>query len=497
MAMNNTVKKTLRIAGLLLPVIFIAIFLLFPVFSVLIDGIYSDGKFTFEFLKEVFSNGFYYKLFAFTLSQALLSTVVTLILGIPIGYIFGRYDFPGRNIFRIFFTVPFVLPSVLVGMGFLNLFTEEGLFGSPLLSIVLAHAFYNIPLVVLYFSSYYENFDRDLISAAKTLQSKPIHTFFRVYLPIFLQPIITAAMLTFNFSFLSFGLILFLGAPALFRTVEVQIYSEYLPGETGIASALAIMQLLVTIAYVIIFLVIIRRNNNSEKSITTSAFPREKLIFKKIFRKFNGWILLFFFVLGFLLEIVPMISILIFSFISKETSSLTLENYTNLFNSAFLNIPFPFTVLNTFLFALGGALFASLLAILTVIVLGRQQKEKRILAYETITYLPLAISSITLSLGILYTFENVPFFVNHPWFFIIISHGLLGYPFVTRALLNGLNTIDPEMEDAASVLGAKFGYKLKKIYLPLLLPSLIAGFIFAFGLSIGEFTITNIFFSSP
>jgi len=59
--------------------------------------------------------------------------------------------------------------------------------------------------------------------------------------------------------------------------------------------------------------------------------------------------------------------------------------------------------------------------------------------------------------------------------------------------MNGLNTIDPEIEESARTLGAKWFYKLRKIYLPLLLPSFIAGLAFAFGLSLGEFAIANFF----
>ena len=497
MVMNTASKKTIRVIGIITPILLISLFLLFPVFSVLISGFVDESGSTISYLRYVFTNGFYYKLFAFTLSQAFLSTIVSLLVGIPLGYIFGKYEFKGRKIFLTLFTVPFVLPSVLVGMGFLNVFTENGLFGSPLLSIVLAHAFFNIPLVIQYFSSYYQNFDRDLIDAAKTLKSNFFNTFFRVYLPIFLQPILTAAMLTFNFCFLSFGIIYVLGAPEQYRTIEIQIFAEYFKGETNTAAALAIMQLLVTVAYIVTYLLLMRKNSNQQKTMSTSTFPREKINYRKFFASTSGWILFIVFILGLALELLPLISIIAFSFINSVTRDFTFENYRNILSllpNSYVGISIPRTILNTVMFALAGAAISTFLAIITVISLGRQRQKKKTITYEMISYLPLAVSSMTISLGILRTFGNSQFFINNPWLFIIISHGLLGYPFVTRALLNGLNTIGPEMEESARTLGANFFYKMKKLYLPLLLPSLVAGIAISFGLSIGEFAISNFFY---
>ncbi len=499
MAIEYSGKKIVRVLGFLTPVLLIALFLLFPVFSVLVFGFVDDSGFTLQYLGEVFSNGYYYKLFAFTLSQALLSTIASLLIGIPLGYFFGKYEFTGRKVLLAIFTVPFVLPSVLVGMGFLNIFSENGLFGIPLLSIILAHAFYNIPLVIHYFVAYYRNFDRDLIDAAKTMKSNSIHSFFRVYLPLFLQPILTAAMLTFNFCFLSFGIILMLGTPGNYRSVEVEINSSYYTGETNLAAALAIMQLIVTVAYVIGYLLLMRRNAKQKKTITTAVFPRTQLEFKKFFSKISSWLLAFCFLAGLALELAPMISILVNSFIGSYTGQFTFENYAGIFSLEsinYVNTSIPQAILNTFLFAFGGACFATILAIITVAVLGKHRKEKKSVTYEMISYLPLAVSAMTISLGIYRIVGDSQFYINYPWLFIIISHGLLGYPFVTRALMNGLNAIDPEMEESAKTLGANWWFKFRKIYAPLLIPALVAGLAFAVGLSIGEFTIANFFYRS-
>ncbi|MBD3192445.1 MAG: ABC transporter permease subunit [Candidatus Heimdallarchaeota archaeon] len=526
MELKTAGQKVFRGISLITPLALISFFLLFPVVSVLISGVVDNGIFTLTYLKQIISDAYYWKLLGFTLAQAFLSTLLTLIFGIPIGYIFGKYEFSGRKIFLTLFTVPFVLPSVLVGMGFLVIFGENGLFGSPFLSIIIAHTFYNIPLVIHFFSAIYQNFDRTLVDAGKTLGSKDLQILLRIYLPLFLQPILTAALLTFNFCFMSFGIIILLGQ-AKFRTLETQIFAEVSKGAVNTAAALAVMQLLVTIGYILCYIYFIGKDNQAEKTMETGAFPRKKIsLIQSFFQKKErrkapekrktmkntivtlsrktGLILkkkeiylFIIFLFGLVLELAPMLSIVINSFWEPQKGIVTLKNYLIIFTlktNNFIGVSIPKTVLNTVLFAFGSSLIATMLAVITILALGRKRLAKISLTYELVTYLPLAISSVTLSLGILQTFINVDFFINNPWLFIIISHGLLGYPFITRALLNGLNTISPEMEEASKTLGANRLFKIRKIYLPLLLPSIVAGIAFSFGLSLGEFTTANFFY---
>jgi ABC-type Fe3+ transport system permease subunit len=239
-----------------------------------------------------------------------------------------------------------------------------------------------------------------------------------------------------------------------------------------------------------------RTNVGKEKAMTTEVQPREPLKLKKFFKRYTGYLLGGAFIFGLLLELAPMISILVYAFLEPYTNNFTFSNFYGIFSLEKIGLvgaSIPKTILNSLLFAIGGSLLATILAIITVVALGKQRRAKKSVSIEMITYIPLAISSVTLSIGILETFVGLDLFANHPWLFIIISHGLIGYPFVTRALMNGLNTIDPEIEESARTLGAKGFYKFWKIYVPLLLPSFIAGLAFAFGLSLGEFAIANFF----
>jgi len=271
------------------------------------------------------------------------------------------------------------------------------------------------------------------------------------------------------FCFLSYGVVLILGAQAHFRTTETQIYAEFFKGESGKASILALLQLLVTIAIVLGYLFYIRKKTQREKTGTTEVFPQEAIKPKQFFKKPGNVVIIGVLLLGLALEIAPMIAIIVNSFWDPYLGQFV-NTFKELFSSetaSIARIGLGSSILNTLKFAFGSAIFASLLSIITVAALGERRSRKSTVSLEMLTYLPLAISSVTLSLGITQTFIGSNFFANNPWIFIIISQGLR----------------------------ANSAYKFYRIYLPLLLRSFLAGFAFALGLSIGEFT-TAIFFSN-
>ena len=91
----------------------------YPVGSVLSSAILVDGQFTVDPLVAVLGDPFYVDLFGFTAYQALLSTVVSVAVGLPGAYLLARFEFPGRKFLRSVTILPFVLPSIMVAVGFL------------------------------------------------------------------------------------------------------------------------------------------------------------------------------------------------------------------------------------------------------------------------------------------------------------------------------------------------------------------------------------------
>ena len=125
------------------PLIFVALFFVWPVVNILALGIAPDGALATGALVDAWTQPFVIDVVLFTLGLALASTLSTLLLGLPPAWVFARFDFPFKSAARALTVVPFVLPTVVVGSAFLAL----GISGS-VVAILIAHVFYNVAVVI-------------------------------------------------------------------------------------------------------------------------------------------------------------------------------------------------------------------------------------------------------------------------------------------------------------------------------------------------------------
>src|SRR5690606_39068991 len=149
--------------------------------------------------------------------------------GLPTALLFARYRFRGKRALTAAFTIPFVMPTVVAGIGFMALAGPRGVLGVDLrnsLAIVLAaHVFYNFAVVARLVASFLERVAPQLEEAAATLGTGRWRTLWRVTLPLAMPATLAAAVLTFIFCFTSFGVILILAPAARFATLEIEIYN--------------------------------------------------------------------------------------------------------------------------------------------------------------------------------------------------------------------------------------------------------------------------------
>jgi thiamine transport system permease protein len=145
-------------------------------------------------------------------------------------------------------TVPFVLPTVVVGAAFLALVGRGGLLGLELdgtaWAVILAHVFFNHAVVVRTVGGLWEGLDPATGEAARVLGASPWRTWWAVTLPALRPAIQSAALVVFLFTFTSFGIVQVLGG-SRHVTLEVEIYRQTAQLlDLPVASVLAILQLL-------------------------------------------------------------------------------------------------------------------------------------------------------------------------------------------------------------------------------------------------------------
>ncbi len=451
-------------------------------------------------------------LFGFTAYQAALSTVASVALGIPAAYVLANYEFYGRRTLRSLTILPFVLPGILVAVGFYATFgragTLNGLLGlvglgpyafiesNPLAIVILAHAFYNAPLVARLTVAAWESVDARTIETARSLGASERRAFLDVVVPQLAPAVLTGALLTFIFTFMTFPIVLALGGLQL-ATVEVWIYDRIQRLDYAEAATLAVLETILSLGLTYAYL----RYESSTAGLARapSPPPREPL-FPDLRTALTPTRLA---VVGYgLLALVvfvgPMASLVAGSL--TDGSGFTLRHYAFLLErqlegESFQTRPLP-AIRNSVLFGIATLVVAVPMGVVVSVTTVRAGRWGRFV--DALAMLPLAVSGIVFGIGLV---QGLVFGISLPggWRFqvtgavaIVVAHAVAAYPFVTRIVSPSLSTLDPAMIESARALGASRVRALIDVELPLIRGGILAGAAFAFAISIGEFSSTVI-----
>jgi thiamine transport system permease protein len=453
----------------------------------------------------------------FTVTQATLSTLLTLVIGLPGAWLFALFTFPGKKFLKLLSTLPFILPTVVVAAGFNALLGPRGWVNLGLMSlfnldsppihflntfpaILAAHVFYNTTIIIRVVSNAWSRQNIRLQQAAKVLGAGPWRAFREVTLPLLRPAILGATLLVFLFNFTSFGAVLMLGGPQ-FATLEVEIYVQTLHLlNLPLASVLSILQLICTLTITI-------GHNRISNSRSMEIAPRAREI--GVRRAHRGWekiIVIFLIVVLFTLLVSPLASLALRSIVKLEANrgergeiqrGLTLRYYRELWvnrRGSLFYVPPIAAARNSFLFALITILITVTLGFLVAYALRQPTPINAVL--DPLLMLPLGASAITLGLGFIIVFNRPPFSNIEFPILLPIAHSLVALPFVVRTLGPALQSIPTSLRNAARVLGARPLRVWREVDLPLLTPSILVSAIFALTISLGEFGAST-FLSRP
>jgi thiamine transport system permease protein len=447
-------------------------------------------------------------LVGFTIYQAILSTVVSVCLGLPGAYLLSRYEFRGRATLRSLTILPFVLPSIMVAVGFIAMFGRTGLLNDLLALVgvgpvsllftlelvILAHAFYNAPLVVRLVTAAWEGVDARRVETARAMGASPLRAFRDVVLPQLRPALLTAALLTFVFTFMSFPIVLALGGLQL-ATVEVWLYSRVRSLALAEAATLGAIETGVSLALTYAYLRYEARTTAARTGGPTLE-RRVLLAGRATLRDPRRVALLGYGALALVVFVGPLASLLIES-VTGPNGQFTAAYYQFLLDrqsatASGTTRPLP-AVRNSLLFAAGTLVVAVPMGIVVSLVATRGGRGSR-LAEAGLTA-PLAVSGIVVGLGLLQTlvFGTTLFgrrlTVTGP-VAIVLAHAVAAYPFVSRNVTPALGSIDTDLVAAARSLGATRLEALADVELPLVAPAVVAGAAFAAAISVGEFDST-------
>ncbi|ABX06081.1 MAG TPA: iron ABC transporter permease [Herpetosiphon sp.] len=501
--MSNTHQRRIQWLYWILALPALAFFVLFfgvPLWAIMQRAFAEKGLGA--AIQMVFSNRSLLQVVAWSAWQATLSTMLTLLLGVPTAYILAHYRFPGRALLRSLIAVPFVLPTVVVALAFRALLGERGLINRWLVAwlelaqppleleqslgmILIAHVFFNLTVVVRLLTAYWSNHDPRLEASAQVLGAPRWRVWLEVTLPLAMPALLAAALLVFTFTFSAFGTVLLLGSSQQ-RTIEVEIYDQAIHQfNLPIAATLSLLQILTSLGLTLAYTRLVRRSSVPQEAQALSlrrarTWPSRVAI---------GGVML----LASSLIVLPLASLVLGAL--RIEGQWSLEYFRMLGinqRGSYAYVPPTQAMLNSLRYAGITTILALVFGLPCAYLLAQPQgRLTRLL--DGVLMLPLGTSAVTVGLGYIIAFRSYEFWGWETpdlrrWSGLLpLAHTLLALPFVIRTMVPALRRLNPQLREAARMLGAKPWQAWREVDLGLLLPSIMAAGLFAFTVSLGDF----------
>ena len=490
----------------MVPLAFLGLFFAYPVGAIVVRGLRPDEHWQLGVFGEVLRDPYQRRIAWFSLWQAAASTVLTLVVAMPMAALFARFEFRGRRVLWSLLLVPFVLPTVVVGAAFLALVGPKGTTGVDLHGtiglVLIAHVFFNVAVVVRTVGGLWGNLDPSLEEAARTLGASRWKAFREVTLPLLRPAIAAASSIVFLFCFTSFGVVLLLGGPRA-RTLEVEIYDQtarFL--RLDIAAVLAIVQLVGVGLALVLY-----ARYQQRRSVQQALRPRSEVAHAP--RTTGERLFVASVLTGMAVGLGAPLAVLVWrSFATGGTPTL---RYWQALGAS----PRGGTLFVSPWSAVGNSLAAAAVATVVAVTVGglaawalarpRRASRGRGLgsvgnagraSFDAVLMLPLATSAVTVGFGFLIALDKPPVDLRDSWWLVPLAQATVAVPFVIRILVPVLRSIDGELREAAAVLGASPAQTWREVDLPIVFRALLVSAGFAFAISLGEFGAT-VFLARP
>jgi len=488
---------------LAIPVFFLLIWLvLYPNLFVVADSLRSRTGLTLEHYQRFFDSRAEIRALWNSVWISVASVLLAGLIGVPLAFLFSRFDFPGRRILGALASLPVLLPPLVGVIAFLFLYGESGFLarGIQILfrmesapwrlsgpgAILLVHAYTMYVYFFLFTMAGLARLDPAYAEASSALGASRWTTFRRVTLPMLAPAIIGSSLLVFMTSMGSFSAPYVFGGG--FRGLSTQIFASKLNGELEMAA----VETVILAAVSLVFLVFLQRYEAAR--LYTGAGKGTTAAAARSLTPGARWALCAFSVLlvGFLL--LPHATVFLVSFVQEGTwttqfvpPSYTLRNYTALATDPNLLRP----VLNSLQMATVATVANVILAFAAAYLLVRRQFRGKA-ALGALVILPWALPGTVLAIALASTFStHQPLagrFVLIGTFAILpLAYFIRNIPLVTRAAMASFRQFDPVLEEASASLGASWARTMRRVALPLVLPGLAAGAMLAFVTALGEF----------
>lgn len=488
---GTVVTRVARAAGpvalWVVPALFVVVLFAWPVIALVRRAVTiarDSGVGLIELLDRTDALG----LLGVTLGQAAASTVLALVAAAPIAWLFARVRGTTAVVLAVVVTVPFVLPTVVVGVAFRSLLSGPLAFlhiESGLPAVLAAHMFINIAVVVRVVGAAWRNLDPRLLEAARSLGAGRIRATMTVVVPRLVPATASAAALIFLFCSTSFGVVIILGAGEL-RTLETEIYTQAI-GYFRIpeAVALSMLQIVVVMAALLLTRVFADPASRGSGGGARRA-ERSRRVAGGRWTRSAVW------VVGAwtaVLLVGPVLVLMVRSVRPVAHGDWTLAGYRALAEP--VNGVTPLESLRySLVTATAATAIALVVGTLAAVALHRAHGVVGAIG-SAVSLIPLGISAVTIGFGYLIVLASLPYEIAASPAVIPMVQALIAIPVVIRIMMPALESVPVRLRHAAATLGATPFRVFATVDLPIVGRSMGAAGGFAFVMALGEFGATS------
>ncbi len=484
---------------------------IYPNFHVLIASFQNEGHWSLINYRQVLGQRIVLESIFASVGVSVLTVLFCAAVGVPLAFLFERYNFPARRLFATLAALPLVLPPLVGTVAFIFLLGESGILahlvqtalrlesspwslrGWP--ALLFFHTYTMYPFFYMLTGAGLRRIDASLAEAGQSLGAGRMRVLTRVVLPQLTPSLIAAGLLTFMTSMASFS------APLLFgggvRVLTLEIYTARQRGDAGVAITETVILALISLSALVLFqryegtrkfaAAALKGATRKRQAITHGAARTAAIVGGVIFS---------------LVLVLPVATLILVSFATEGKwtvqtlpPSYTFANYGKIFSDARAAEVF----LNSLSMSAIAAIVSFVWSFCVAAIMARKggRNWKRVLSW--LILVPWALPGTVVAVSIAEAYGQPSpllgsFILVGTFWILPVVYFLRFMPLVVRALQASMEQLDAALEEAASSLGARWWRRFTRVTLPLVWPGALAGTLLAFVIALGEYVASVLVF---
>ena len=492
-------------------VLLLMYFIVFPLLVLIYDSFFVNGVLDISNYREVYGKAVNWKSLTNTVQLAFIVMIASVIVTFPMAWLVGRTDLPFKKTFRTILVASYMIPPYVGAIAWVLLLNPSVGYLNNIFKAVfgLSQAPFNIysmgglawvltlfysPFAFITISRAMEKMDPTLEEAARISGASPLRTLKDVTLPLMMPSIVAGGLLVFIAAASCFGIPAIVGMPGNIEVMTTRIVTFVYQGDSaGIRNATALAVSMMVIANGLLFFMSYLLSHKDYTTISGKS-TRPNIV------ELGKWKPLALLIVGgyaFIAVILPLGSIVMTSFLVSMSKGVELSNFgIDAWIPVITSAQYMESIWRSVVYGVIAACIGTALALFVAYLSVKTKITGRSLP-DLLVVLGGATPSIVISLALIITFSgNYGLNIYSTMWILIVSYLVKYMTMSVRTIAASLSQVHSSLEEAALNSGASWIRTCKDIIIPLIAPSIVAGWFLIFMPSFYELTMSNLLYGA-